>query len=757
MTDERTDAITYTIDDVNTIIDNIKVFNNLAGVILNNDELKEYKRDFTIKTLNHISDYDRKQYTQIEENGKTKRINYVYISNYAEKYLNKKSEIDDLQKLIKELINEKVKLKDKDIMDSKLPEQFLYVYVKSTNLKSFQDRFLLMPSYIGWKSDRPTIRHFVLPNETALTKDEFINKNVEIANDELIDLYKVKVLLEEYIYKHNEYDKIKIENKLLKNIINEQKKYTFTSMSNYENILNMFKVQIKKNVIDYLRIHTHIAKSDFIKRAKMILDNLLRYERGDKPKFIKTEFVINIDSEERLKQQLEQKISDKDVANYISKLDEMLENPDNNSIRRIKRMMKFYNDIVNKPLFLAKVEEILTKLEKTPSVEEFQKQIKQLKQTREEVYNEIKKILNSEMSISDIENVFENLNRIPYTRIKEIMDLLDIKIIEMRENAKTPNEKLKYTEYIKKSLNVRETFKYEPFGMEVEESGEFKEQIILNTDLKEKLKKGNNPMIIRKIIENMNKYIVGQTINKKLNFNYDVDNIMKIQNIEANIKPIEFILDTIIDINIQMRKINSIASKGQNIRIMLFKDVVELLLNKIIKGRKLMATRDFYFIIKDVKWTPKERKNLNSEEQLKIGLDKKAFEIEISLVLSIEGRSDTSLAFERKCNENEQAIGQIWNEFYGGLKNAVNTGLDKLEEKRRKVEEIDCKNIADLSIQGMKECLIKSKKSQPLDMYYEFSIPKIYGRMPAKMPENKSIFTGIEVEFPIRNTLVYDE
>jgi hypothetical protein len=142
-----------------------------------------------------------------------------------------------------------------------------------------------------------------------------------------------------------------------------------------------------------------------------------------------------------------------------------------------------------------------------------------------------------------------------------------------------------------------------------------------------------------------------------------------------------------------------------------------------------------------------------------LGSDKKAYEIDISLVLSIEGRSDTSLAFERKCTENQQAIGQIWNEIYGGLKNAVNTRLDKLEEKRRKVEEINCKNIADLSIQGMKQCLIKSKKSQPLDIYYEFSIPKIYGRMPtfAKMPESKSTFTGIEVEFPIRNTIIYEE
>lgn len=754
----------YNVVDVNNIINDITTFDMLDTYI---DDISTYKKDFTMRTLKHISEYNRKQYEEVRiDDNKTKR-NYVYISNYAQKYLESKKEVDDLQQLIREFIAGKVKLKDKDIMDSKLPEQFLYVYVKSTNLKSFQEQFLLMPSYIGWKSDRPTLRHFVLPNETALTKDEFISKNIEIAKDELFDLYKVKLYLDEYIYKFIEFDKIKQQNNQLKKIINTKiKEDTYVFKNNYDDILKYFKEQFQKKINAYFTpTITTITKTDFDKMARDILSDLLN---KDNNKFKRREFIVDIDKEPVLLRQLKKSLDSMDVNKYIDRLNNIDPSKIKKNISNFNDMLKYYNDIPDKKLFLTTLEEVLTTLEGSPSIDEKEKkeiirlkeEINQLKQSKEEVYERMKAILNREMKQSDITVILNNMDKIPYTRTKEIFSLLDRKIIEMRENAKTLDEKLEFTQYIKKSVEKQEGFKYISVETQFEENGELREQIVLNTDLKERIKneKGNTEMK-RKLIENINKYMVKQTINKMLQFDFDVNSIIKIINREGTSETIKFILETIIDINIQMRKINSIASKGQNIRIMLFKDVVELLLNKIVKGRKLMATRDFYFIIKDVKWSPKERKVLNSEEQSKIGMDKKAYQIEISLVLSIEGRSDTSLAFERKCNENQQAIGQIWNEFYGGLKNAVNTKLDELEEKRRKLEEIDCKNIADLSIQGMKQCLIKSKKSQPLDMYFEFSIPKIYGKMPifAKMPESKSTFTGMEVEFPIRNTMVYDE
>jgi hypothetical protein len=754
----------YSKQDVLDKINNIHLIDDISSKLdINN--FKIYKIKFTQKTLKYISDYTKN--------------NNNYISDYGKTYLELKKKKDDLEQMIKSLNEEKIKMKYKEIMDKKLPEQYLYVYVKSTNLKSFGERFLLMPSYIGWKSDRPTLRHFVLPNETALTRDEFMNNNKNIANEELVDLYKMKVFLERYIYIVIEFEQHFSECEYLKEIIDKEidNKYMFIADDNYSDFLEQFKNklidEVNKNLDKKSDAAKTIGKFELIGLSKKILDGLLENERNieNQPKFgIGRKFTIKIKQETDIENIVKRKIELINPDRYIERLDKMIINInkldlENDVFKKIEIMLKNYTKD-NKHL-LNKIKEVLNAILKmntivisndpiTARVREIEKIISKYEQTKQEQYDELKKLFDKpSFNTNDIETVLNQFDNILPAKQKEILMLLNTKILELRDKATTIQEKEKFTEYLKQSIDKEELLKFVPVAIITEDQGLIKEHIILDTELKTKIQKDKKIDIIKEILKNINDHLVGQTINKMYNFKYDSSSILKIKTQSY----VQFILETIIDINIQMRKINSIASKGQNIRIMLFKDVVELLLNKVIKGRKLMATRDFYFIIKDVKWSPKERNALNNKEKTILGSDKKAYEIDISLVLSIEGRSDTSLAFERKCTENQQAIGQIWNEIYGGLKNAVNTRLDKLEEKRRKVEEINCKNIADLSIQGMKQCLIKSKKSQPLDIYYEFSIPKIYGRMPtfAKMPESKSTFTGIEVEFPIRNTIIYEE
>jgi hypothetical protein len=754
--------IIYTKNEVLTKINTIRYIDNISTTLnISEQELNNYKILFTQKTLKYISNYARSDAN--------------YISDYGKKYLELKKKKDDLEKMIKSLNEEKIKLKYKDIMDTKLPEQYLYVYVKSTNLKSFGERFLLMPSYIGWKSDRPTLRHFVLPNETALTRDEFMNNNKEIANEELIDLYKMKVFLEQYIYVCIEFEKHRTKCDHLKNIINDdvKPKFMFKARDNYSDFLEQFKKKLLGELDKYWsnqRI-ADIGKTQLKQKAETILSDLLKSRRGDEnaPEFaVDRKFTVEIEKETAIYNKLKGKIEATDPEKYIERLNKMKNNisTDDNikkNLKSIEVMLGSYTEN-NKPL-LNKIKEVLDAIlnssrivqpndEITANVRKIKQIISKYERTKQEQYEEIKRLFDKPLfTIDDIKIILEQFVNVLPAKQKEILMLLNKKILELRDKATTIEEKEEFTDFLKQSIDKEELLKFVPVATTIEEEGNIKEHITLDTDLKNKIEKDKNIDIIKEILKNINEYLVSQNINQMYNFKYDSSSILKIKTDGT----LSFILETIIDINIQMRKINSIASKGQNIRIMLFKEVVELLLNKVVKGRKLMATRDFYFIIKDVKWSPKERKDLNNKEKLLLGSDKKAYEIEISLVLSIEGRSDTSLAFERKCNENEQAIGQIWNEFYGGLKNAINDKLDELDADNKKPP--NCRELGSLNIQGINQCLTNKGKSRPLDVFFEFSIPRIYRNMPtyARMPERKSYFTGIEVEFPIRNTIILDD
>jgi hypothetical protein len=743
-------------------------------VLYNSQQALDIINKDTIGGLNKI-------YTNLKKEITERILKYIiksskkgYISDYTQEYNKLYTYERELKERIDSLVKDKLILNEKQIMSGKLPEQYLYIYVKSTNLKTFTDPFLLLPSYIGWKTDRPKLRHFVLPSETALTRDEFNQKNIEIAKNELIELYKLKVLLDQYIYTRIELELVMDKREYIKQIVEKNLYPIFQNNELYDDFMKMYKEKMTEELTDYLnRNRGGIGKNQLLRLRKKVINERILGEKNNVSRFLDREFIVKLQTETGFMDILNKYTQFIDVSTYVSYLDRIRNIQKSDIDKYIKEFNKILNNYEkisqkDKKAILDKIDALRVKFMNiltsgNPTADELkplnllQTRIKSLRITSEDIYKEIKQVIDNGISITNISEVLSKIDKIPYTRKREIFSRLDNEIMRLRDTTSSNDEKKELTNYLMKSIEKQQSLKYEPTIIKEEEDGEIKEQIILDTDLKNKLDKDPNITLLRNILRNINQYQVKQKL-APYNFDFDVDAILKMKFDNE----LTYILKNIIDINIQMRKIISISGKGQNIRVMLFKDVVELLINKIIKGRKLMATKDFYFIIKDVKWSPKTRNNLNTKEKGLIGVDKIAYQIDISLVLSIEGRSDTAVAFERKCNENEQQISMLFKELYGGLKNYYDEKMDTWEKKRKDVATPICifKDGGSVRIKDIKSCIldkVQTKRSSPEDTFFEFSIPKIYGVPTYARIPRKSFYTGIDVAFPLRSGLEYKD
>jgi hypothetical protein len=179
-----------------------------------------------------------------------------------------------------------------------------------------------MPSYIGWKSDRPTLRHFVLPSETALTRDEFNQKNIKIAKDELFELYKLKLLLDQYIYNQYELEKHTSECKKLEEVLGELTNYIFKNNTLYDGFMEMYKENMKKVIEELFKQRNYsIGETDLKNKKIDVITNMLSLGKGKGfSKFLKANFIVKLKEEKYIFDKLQKKIDASKITNYMSYL-----------------------------------------------------------------------------------------------------------------------------------------------------------------------------------------------------------------------------------------------------------------------------------------------------------------------------------------------------------------------------------------------------------------------------------------------------
>jgi hypothetical protein len=662
-------------------------------------QLKQLKIQITKYILERIKKY----YSIL----KLEDVNTHYISNYGKAYVEYRENTAKLEAEINTLISQKIIIED--LITDKIPVKPLFIEIKETNIRKLSEPFLLKPSYVGHSVNEPNRKYFRLPSYTVLNKDELKQTFIEIEKEQLLKMYKIKVMVDQYALSIlNLEEKTKecvVLSKIMEDFIKDSKFY-ITEATFYENFIFRFKEEAKEF------IETNIGKPNTIYTITNIISNDLLNPRRHNPLY-RTSYIFNIEDYPQINDEFKTRMGKK--LNKTTLIQQLTNNTlDRTSkIKIIKYITDNYHKFNNTELDKINMrvsQHILLNFD-TPITKEEKDIIdnyKMLVLSPDEALKESKKQIEN-LTLDNAETIINIIKRIHPNEQKQIYNMLDAKIMREQENATDNDTKNKWSSLLIKSINEQETL---TVLKTVDSDKSSRGLVLLNTELKEKIK--NNKIMIVDILKNINKYIPDKQTTY-YNFKYDVDTILQIED-NSTLNYLQKILNYIIDINIQMDKIRRISTKpAEYQKTVLFENAVDMILQGFIKGKNLMVTRDFFFKIKDVKWSPRVNLPLGQLERISIpnaigGLNAKGYKISISLVLSIDGQSDTSVVFQRKCDEHIEAISSVSSYLYGEMKDKIDNILTSKAMET-------CKEIK--TVEDMKRCVIpKVTKSIPLDIFY---------------------------------------